>query len=472
MSYIFKFKDSDKVVNYVRTFPDVSFSFYSGSSYLNNKYNISGAFTSSIMGLPPGFVSVRELNVDRDANIDFAAAKNNFDLGVADFGDPFRQAVAFAGAGISSDPTRYYNGLNPKINSFIIKGGTQMTFQTVSTLEFDSFFNTGDAMTGSYPQSASVEKRYWGPAAPRYVLSEPPTAGPGTDTTGSVTPLMALANTLNYYQKWSPHFEVSSSLYQRDLTSSVFFGDEGPGAIDVGILEIPALLYGDSIKKGTVDLQFYVTGTLVGQLKDENQDGVLIQTGPTGSYYSGAVGGVVLYNEGFVVLTGSWNMTEDDTLYGPTHSELYGTGHDYPTWVNYAQTISASGPTDFDGHAVDQSACVLDFKGDHEIPVLTLFATAPKNKLNHSNNNTYRDYSTTLFSATGSNSYIQNKDALVKNIVSSSYNDPTGSFEKVTYISKIGIYDKQKNLLGIAKVAKPVKKLEERDLTFKLKLDI
>ena len=33
------------------------------------------------------------------------------------------------------------------------------------------------------------------------------------------------------------------------------------------------------------------------------------------------------------------------------------------------------------------------------------------------------------------------------------------------------IYDKDKNLIGIAKVATPVKKTEERDLTFKLKLD-
>jgi hypothetical protein len=60
----------------------------------------------------------------------------------------------------------------------------------------------------------------------------------------------------------------------------------------------------------------------------------------------------------------------------------------------------------------------------------------------------------------------------IKNLVSSSYPDPTGSFEKTTYISKIGIYDDQKNLIGIASVATPVKKTLDRDLTFKLKLDI
>ena len=60
----------------------------------------------------------------------------------------------------------------------------------------------------------------------------------------------------------------------------------------------------------------------------------------------------------------------------------------------------------------------------------------------------------------------------IKNVHSSSYADPTGSLKKTTYITKVGIYDDKKKLIGIASVAKPVKKTEERDLTFKLKLDI
>ena len=68
--------------------------------------------------------------------------------------------------------------------------------------------------------------------------------------------------------------------------------------------------------------------------------------------------------------------------------------------------------------------------------------------------------------------YIESDTIEVKNIVSSSYPDPTGSFEKTTYISKIGIYDDDKNLIGIAKVATPVRKTVERDFTFKIKLDI
>ena len=58
-----------------------------------------------------------------------------------------------------------------------------------------------------------------------------------------------------------------------------------------------------------------------------------------------------------------------------------------------------------------------------------------------------------------------------KNIFRSPYPDATSSFRKQTYISKIGIYDERRNLIGIAKLATPVKKTEDRDYTFKLKLD-
>jgi hypothetical protein len=55
--------------------------------------------------------------------------------------------------------------------------------------------------------------------------------------------------------------------------------------------------------------------------------------------------------------------------------------------------------------------------------------------------------------------------------VSASYTDPEPNFKKITYIRKIGIYDENKNLIAIANVAEPVKKTEDRDLTFKLRLD-
>ena len=94
-------------------------------------------------------------------------------------------------------------------------------------------------------------------------------------------------------------------------------------------------------------------------------------------------------------------------------------------------------------------------------------------KVNISNNPTYinltQSSAFTFFSS--SISYAESDKQLVKNTVKSPYVDPTGSYTPQTYISKVGLYDKNKNLIGIAKVATPVKKTEDRDLTFKLKLD-
>ena len=59
----------------------------------------------------------------------------------------------------------------------------------------------------------------------------------------------------------------------------------------------------------------------------------------------------------------------------------------------------------------------------------------------------------------------------IKNTISSSFCGHSASFEKQTFISKIGLYDSNKNLIGITYMARPVRKRENDEFTFKLKLD-
>ena len=111
--------------------------------------------------------------------------------------------------------------------------------------------------------------------------------------------------------------------------------------------------------------------------------------------------------------------------------------------------------------------------GSNAIQTITMFATAPKGDLNQSNNPTFAQYASgSTTPVTSSKTYYQNSLRLIKNVVSSSYHSPTASFEKTTYVSKIGIYDEDRNLIGVAKLATPVRKTVERDFTFKIKLDI
>ena len=114
--------------------------------------------------------------------------------------------------------------------------------------------------------------------------------------------------------------------------------------------------------------------------------------------------------------------------------------------------------------------------GTTKSQTITMLSHAEKGEFNHSNNPTYRTFGQTenmIVSAQSSSAkYIQNSNIAIKNIVSSSYSDPYADFKKTTYISSVAIYDENKNLIGIAKLATPVKKTEDIEYTIKMKLDI
>jgi len=310
------------------------------------------------------------------------------------------------------------------IYPFISKNSTNIAPRTISTESYNTSFSYGDELAGTYPLSASITKTL-------------------VDGTVSRTRITALQNVFNFYTPLSRHYAYTSS-----------FGDKSSQTI--GLVSIPSIFYGSTIKRGSVNLKYYITGTLVGELKDEGQRGELVQTGPDGSPGSGSVAGVVLYDEGFVALTGSWALNTAIT-------EAYGIT-DNPKWVYFGQTISGTVEAPY-------SAWELEFKGTNLVPVRTMLAHAPIGELNYSSNPTYIGHGQATTPLSGAKHFRENDQLTIKNTVSSSYPDPTGSFKKATYISKIGVYDENRNLIGVAKLATPVKKTEERGFTFKLKLD-
>ena len=326
------------------------------------------------------------------------------------------------------------------IYPFITKGGSRTAFKTISTNDFNQF-QYGDTISGSYPLSASISRDYLDGGTVDVV-----------GTTVNKPHLFALKNTLNYYKYLSNH-------YAYNLSGLGMSWDKGQQ--DMSFISVPSIFYGSSIKKGTVSLKFYISGTLAAECKDIRRNGELVQTGPVGSTGSGSVAGVVLYNEGFLLMTGSWNLS--------AHQENYVVGGSSVNakWIYFAATGSTS--------LAPSSSFDMSFQGTNYVPVLTMLAHAPKGELNHSSNPTYVEYADrTKYAspASGTYKFVEDENISIKNTVSSSFADPTAPFQKQTYISKIGIYDKDKNLIGVAKVANPVKKTEDREFTFKLKLDI
>jgi len=431
--FFHKFGRNDVYINTIKAYPEVKFTIYSGSVFYNNAPVTSGSLTSSVNLLNSGGISLYELNVDRsEAGTDPLAD-----------GDPLGRAFG---------PNNVEN--NNLIRPWVSKDGTRMAFRTTSKGGF-SATNAGEIIYSSYPLSASITPNFYSSTTPRSTAATfSKTSGTGIAVSGqaAVTRILALKNTINYYNYINPHFAYSNS--DRDFDS-----------IDLGLVSIPSIFYGSSIKKGTIDLKFYYAGELLGRAQDTAKNGVLYET--TGAREGSPVG-IVLYNEGMLILTGAYAMDNDASA----REDYKGNNTvDYPRWVYFAQPCTGNEGADL-ADGITKSSYLAEMSGTTTVQSVTMFASLPKGQLNHSNNPSYVQFDTGSHVQTGSAAYLQDRKRVIKNIVSSSYNDPTASFEKTTYISKIGIYDENENLIAVAKPATPVKKTAERDFTFKLKLDI
>ena len=416
----YKFKETDIFYNRIKAHPKKEFFIYNSKVYLDNQSQISGAFTDSIPAVAPGYANLYELNVDR------ASTTPGRHIGPTDATAPERNII---------DTGMIY--------PFIVKNGSLSTFRTVTTASFNSDFAYGDIISGSYPLSATITRQLF-------------TASASPLRSAGVNKINALSSSLNFYTPLSRHYTFSSSFANKDKQT-------------INLISIPSIFYGSSIKKGSINLKYYITGTLIGEIKDENFNGELIQVGPYGSPNSGSVAGVALYNEGFLLLTGSWTIGETSLDYKNANTATPS------SWLYYGVGANDGIPAETDVAFSRLSASYnFEFEGTQYTPVVTMVAHAPRGQLNYSNNPTFIDQANSAaFSfVSASSGYAENSKQPIKNIVKSPYTSPTASYEPQTYISKVGIFDKDKNLIGIAKVATPVKKTEERELTFKLKMDL
>jgi hypothetical protein len=420
-----KFGRSDIIRNAMRANPHSNFLIYSSSVYYDHRPIESGSFSDDILSASGG-ISLFEYNIDKQGTTSF------------DESDPSLRTEKIE-----------TTGLNPPIIPYVNKGSNKhflkaspRTRENIQAVSDDYVLMRQGPLTGSsYSMSASITRELMETAGGKTINN----FRGGYWEVPNHRHYYGLRNSLNFYGTRSPHYFVSSSNWNKDEQ-------------DINLISVPKIFYGTRIKPGSMSLKFYVTGTLVGELQDTKYNGELIQVGPEGSTGSGSVAGVAMYEEGFVLLTGSWDLTS-------------GTSYDFDTTTTGSWTRFACGAND--GVSCSTSASFdFSFKGHTETQVLTMFAHARRGEVNYSNNPTFLEYGQRKVEISSSNLYIENDKQKIKNTVSSSYAGFDAPFERQVYISRIALYDDDKKLIGIATLSNPILKKEAQDLSFKLKLDI
>ena len=268
----------------------------------------------------------------------------------------------------------------------------------------------------------------------------------------------SVKNVIEEYKFLSPHMKMitEAPLNERNLSTT-----------EISLVTIPSIFYGQKIKPGTVELNYYVTGTLVATLKDTKQNGELIQTYSTSSSpedYSGSVAGILLYGEGLMFLTGAYQLGEDNDI---NYSGSSGTLN---KWTHFGSGLHQDVSSNTD---IEKATFEIKYQGITEAPTVMMMCHANYGELNWSNNPTFLSSSERNDDFTLSNKRFIQQDVDIQNVTHTKLtDDEEPNFKRETYISKVAIYDDKKNLIGVATLANPVRKTEDRQYTFKLKLDL
>jgi len=475
VSYLHKFGLEDIFNNTLETHPEYDFTMYSGSIYVNNESFKGG-------NIPTGSISLYELNVNR------SAAAHGIPPGThsAPVVTPYPYGLGDRTIDTPYNWTYY-------VQSYLVKDGNYNTFKNITSAQ-SSQQDYGTFLEGAYPLTSSIAREYVFPQALPTSYNRPwpnNKSRYGNHSTdlffAARKRMMALGTTINDYKRYSPVYDYSiietgslGGLEGVDLGSGLMTGS-------VNLISIPSIFFGSSIEKGSISLKFYYTGSLLDEAKDLRKNGELISTM---GYASGSVVGMVLYDEGFILLTSSAPIGPNDGTTADQFARDAYTGQrvdtsdaqqDIASWLYFGAYLTGASilddPDDPDTGAnyyPSASLWRMSFRGTNKVPTKTMFAKAKSGEVNNSQNPTWISSSHAKWqdiSFYNSASYIEPKQVPLKNTVQSEYCNHEDSFEKQVFISKLGIYDEDKNLIAVAKLANPVLKKESDAFTFKLKMD-
>ncbi len=231
-------------------------------------------------------------------------------------------------------------------------------------------------------------------------------------------------------------------------------GQLGGGAKHRNVLFInfSRLLVKDEIKKGSFNLQYFASGTYASPstivtVQDTNAQNEYRVNSPAGEYgvlYSGSAAvGLLYYQAGVAVLslaTSSVSGVSGSTaqLFGPT-AGMNSSGQTITQLLTSSNITSVS-------DAFRRRLYNVSFNNTTELNSTIYFCRANAGDFNYSSNPTYL-----------SGSKIVTKNATTD--------------EPVSYITTVGLYSTDNELLAVAKLSEPVKKTPSTELTLRVRLD-
>jgi len=266
---------------------------------------------------------------------------------------------------------------------------------------------------------------------------------------------------------------------------------------DALIFNIKRLFVRDGIKRETFAMRFYQTAALdsksggidYANLNVTSTSGSVIFTdvgaaseqqfsqtgGPVGNIVDASNTsrnvGLIFYNQGVVmldlkkVISGSQHvsgvvsaMSNAAYLDAASGQTVIGDSHHNPN-AKFIPDFLTSGSIDnivdhFAGTRLGSTSnTVMTFQNNTSINSTLIFCRATADEFNYSSNPTYVD---------GNGRIV---------VIDSNVNEADQSQKSFTFVTSVGLYDSTNQLLAVAKMSRPVEKNDEKDLTFRVRLD-
>lgn len=334
---------------------------------------------------------------------------------------------------------------------YIHKDASRLKFKKTTAEQYLGAAD-GAILTKDYPLQSSISLDFF-----------PNPTDPTTTTFHNADPdklrLKSLEPISKNYIKYSNYFNFSTQEAECSDLGLDFYHT------NIMMVSIPSIFFGEKLKPGSVRLTTYTDGVPASVIGDINQNGELRYISGNQLDAADSVAGLVYYNQGIILLF-------DSTPLATYKENFYVTDDtppipDFPRWSNWGISSLIL------KNNVVKTSYDIQFDGINHIPQVTMLAHADTGEANHSNNRTFlKKYENYDNLYTFSETHLAEFEPEIKNIAKTEYSTDNAVFEKETYISKILIYDEDMNVIAEAKLAKPIRKTENRNFTFKLKLDL